>query len=362
MIVAAIRSGGTLGHKQSPIESRAQLVATLLSGSWRSTPSAPDVSPQELERVCSFLLESGGAALAWHRVRGSALSDCSPARQLHQAYLLHAIQAALHERDLERVCSTFCSAGIEPLLVKGWTVARLYPEQGLRPYGDIDLCVRPSDFNLAVQLLNQLETGKKTVDLHKGVTRLDREGMDDLCARSQLVQLGEHNVRIPSWEDHLRILCIHLLGHGVWRPLWLCDIALILENRPANFDWKVCLGHSRRRANWVVCAIGLANKLLGARIGHPFIESRAESLPRWIIPTVLRQWEMNLRTHLSHQDPVLTAVRVRGIIKALRYRWPNPIEATVSVGGPFNELPRFPFQLASCLVRGARVLTKLPKV
>jgi len=29
--------------------------------------------------------------------------------------------------------------GVEPILGKGWAIARLYPERGMRPYGDIDL-------------------------------------------------------------------------------------------------------------------------------------------------------------------------------------------------------------------------------
>ena len=46
--------------------------------------------------------------------------------------------------------------------------------------------------------------------------------------------------------------------------------------------------------------------------------------------------------------------------RALRLRWPNPIQATVRVGGPFNELPRLPFQLWECVLRMAHFLTQVP--
>ena len=46
--------------------------------------------------------------------------------------------------------------------------------------------------------------------------------------------------------------------------------------------------------------------------------------------------------------------------RALRLRWPNPIQATVGVGGPFNELPRLPFQLWECVSRTAHFITQVP--
>jgi hypothetical protein len=47
-------------------------------------------------------------------------------------------------------------------------------------------------------------------------------------------------------------------------------------------------------------------------------------------------------------------------LRGLRLRWPNPIEATVGVGGPFNNLPRLPFQLGECMVRTLRFARRLP--
>ena len=51
-----------------------------------------------------------------------------------------------------------------------------------------------------------------------------------------------------------------------------------------------------------------------------------------------------------------------GILQALLLRWPNGIEATVRVGGPFNEMPRLPFQVGECVARSARFIATLPKL
>jgi hypothetical protein len=50
------------------------------------------------------------------------------------------------------------------------------------------------------------------------------------------VELNGAKIRILGAEDHLRLLCLHLLKHGAWRPLWLCDVAAALESRPSSFD------------------------------------------------------------------------------------------------------------------------------
>src|SRR5262249_11103226 len=137
------------------------------------------------------------------------------------------------------------------------------------------------------------------VDLHRGLADgsmafalLNDHPLEALYERSQLVALGEVNVHVLGPEDHLRLLCLHMLGHGAHRPLWLCDVAIVLESRPPDFDWELCLSGDRRRSDWVACALGLAHHLLGAEIAGTPVEERARRLPRWLIPTVLRQWEV----------------------------------------------------------------------
>jgi hypothetical protein len=138
-----------------------------------------------------------------------------------------------------------------------------------------------------------------------------------------------------------------------------------VESRSTNFDWDRCLGSSKRAADWVACAIGLAYRLLGARIDDTPVKRRAEHLPRWLAPTVLRQWEKPFGKDHGvgrHQAPMANYLRQpSGIFGDIGHRWPNPIEATVYMRGPFNELPRFPFQIGECVARAARFVGRLPK-
>jgi len=347
----------------SQIETSAELpgalVAAVLAGAWRCPPPPPEITAQELKAIAPLLLESGAAALGWWRLRHSDLRASPAAVQLQQAYRLHTLQAGLHERDIQEVLPLLYSAGIEPLLVKGWAIARLYPEPGLRPYGDIDLCVRPEQYRAAQGVLKGPEGRKYYVDLHRGSEKLDGCGFDELFARSRAVRLGSVEVRVLAPEDELRILCLHLLRHGAWRPLWLCDIAVALESRPADFDWDRCLGWNQRRADWVACTLGLAHQLLGAKVDGTPAAERAERLPSWFVPAALKQWELRRRT----RGVVEVATAIRDPIKLLKdfhHHWPNAIEGTVGTGGPFNELPRLPFQLGDFLWRAAKALAQIP--
>jgi len=83
----------------------------------------------------------------------------------------------------------------------------------------------------------------------------------------------------------------------------------------------------------------LAHQLLGARLDR--------------IPAVEEgQTPATMAYSLRHPAHLL--------IKALRLRWPNPIQTTVRVGGPFNELPRLPFQLWECVLRMVHLITQVP--
>ena len=332
-----------------------ELVAATLAGSWRERPSALNLSASELAVAAPLLLQSGAGALAWRRLRNSPLSLEGAAGELQQAYRLHAIQAALHETNLKEVVKLLRAAGAEPILIKGWAIARLYPESGLRPYGDLDVCVAPKDYTSVRETLR--DAGDRyPVDLHKGTELLDDRQWDDLFKRSRLVQLEETSVRVLAAEDHFRLLCFHLLRHGVERPIGLCDIAVALESRSADFDWRVCLGSGRKHADWIRLVIGLAKQLLGAEIGDVPFEVKP-SQPDWIAKSVLKAWARDFTKHFTQAAPMEFYLHhPRGWAHALAERWPTPIVGTVGVGGSFNRFPRFPYQLGYLLIRSLRFL------
>ena len=345
-------------------------VARLLSGAWREHPETPSPSEDDLTAIVRRLCESGAGALGWWSIRNTALATSPSGIELQQVYRRFRLSALMHEQEIKHVFSLLRAEGIEPVLVKGWSIARSYPDRALRPYGDIDLCVRPDQFARARAALKRLEKiDGHFVDVHAGFANIGAGGApasfstarrhlcrqwDELFDRSQLIDLDEEKIRILGAEDHLRILCLHFLRSGAWRPPWLCDVALALETRVKDFNWDVCLGRDRRQADWVGCTLGLANRLLGADCSHTPVEKSARHLPRWLAPAVLAQWGRDRDpSERAMALPVLfvKATSYRKLISEICTRWDNPVRATIRLRGRFNDWPRWPYRLGELFLR-----------
>ena len=349
-----------------PAKRSADSVAQVLAGAWRRDTKPSKISLSLLRDLSPLILRSGAGALAWNKIRQSELVSSPLAFQYQQGYRKHTLEAARHERDIKNIFALFRSNDIEPVLIKGWSVARLYPEKGMRPYDDTDLVVLLGRYKAAQMIIGEQTIVEYELDLHCELEEYEFESEDDFFNSTQLIKLDDVDVRVPSLEDSLRLACIHFLRHGAFRPLWLCDVALIVESRPANFDWDRCLGSNKRIADWIACAIGLAHQLLDARVDDTPVKRRAENLPSWLVPSVLKQWEKPFaKDHgvARHHAPMASYMKnPRGLFGDLLTRWPNGIEATVYLRGSFNELPRFPYQIGECIGRAARFVARLPKV
>lgn len=359
------------------------LTARALSGVWRKSFPSEEPSHETLSLTTPLLYATGTAALGWWRIRNSELADSAGGGQLHDAYRRSRLNALIHEQELKHILSLLRTAGIEPILVKGWAIARRYPDRALRPYGDFDLCIRPDQFAQAESALKCLESiDGYFVDLHDGFTKLSgpntqrnvvreaRRGQaahatalwDELCERSQLVDLGDEKIRVLSDEDHLRVLCLHLLRSGAWRPVWLCDVALVVETVGSSFDWDICLGTDRRQADWIACAIGLAHHLLGATLNDIPVADRARQLPRWLVPAVLRQWGRCRNPDAAGMAvPALTRslTEPKELFGQIHARWDNPVRSAAALSGPFTNWSRLPYQLAELITHSPEVPKQL---
>lgn len=339
----------------------ASLLAEALAGCWRASPPEPRLAGEELARVAPLLVGSGAAALVWWKVHNSSLRDCAAAKVLRQSYREQALQSALQEREVEHVFALLRSVGVEPILLKGRAAADLYPECGLRPPGDIDLCVRPEQYEAArASLWGPGRVGTAVTDLlHDGAALMGAGGWDVLYARTRLLDLSGSQLRVLGREDQLRFLCLHLLKHSAYRPVWLCDVAAALESAPPEFDWEVALGDDELTRNRVTCVIDLTCRLLGARREELPEEARAGRAPSWLVAEVLRQWERP--TTAEHLPRELMSVSLRHparALPALLSRWPDPIRAFVGLNRPFDERPRLPRQLKFYVVRSAAFLRR----
>ena len=335
------------------------LLAQALAGAWRPSPPPLRLSSRDLASVASLLLETGAGALAWWRLRNTQLRSCSAAEQLQQAYRLHTLQAAIHERSIAHVTTVMRSAGLDPILAKGWAATRYYAQPGLRPFADIDLLVPPEDYGTAREVLSGVTEWRPAVDLHKEFIDLKDRTIGELYRRSELITVENAEVRILGPEDHLRLVCLHQLRHGAWRPLWLCDVAAAVESATEDFDWSYALSGNQRLSAWVICVIGLAHQLLGARLDSFPYQVETLRVPERIISSVLKAWGCG-HPDYSSDRPMNTYLRnPRGILKAIHLRWQGPLEAGIRWQSPYSRLPAVTIQLGDFSWRTARYAVRL---
>lgn len=327
-------------------------VASVLSGAWRPSPPPLYISERQLERVAPALLRKRAGGIGWWRIRGGTLSESPAGVELHQAFRLHALHAAIYEAQTKQTVNLLISAGIEALVVKGWTVSRLYPAPGLRPYGDVDVLVAPDQFHQAKTLLqNRASRRPPTVDLHSTFPYMPDRPFDELYARSSSIPLGQTLVRTLGPEDHLRLLCLHFLKHGGVSPIWLADVAAFVETTSDGLDWDRLLAGRKKDRNRVLAVIGLAHRVLGARFEGPSRDALS-AIPRWMAPAMLREWGTVLAGIERDAMSFFTWPASFGeLIVGLRRRWPNPLYATVWWDTSLNDRRRLPFQLGTFAAR-----------
>ncbi len=225
-------------------------------------------------------------------------------------------------------------------------MARLYPHPGLRPYGDFGVCVPTGRYDETLATCQQHSLSD--VDIHERFRELD-DSYDDLLRKSMEVPIGKSSIRVLSPEDHFRLLAIHALFHGVWKPVWLCDIALLMESSGATIDWGNCLSGNPKRAEWVVAAIALANRLLDARLPEALSALDNRRFPPWLFKGLLEQWA-STDSYMTGPNAA-SLLREGRLIELARGRWPNPIQATIEMGVKINRTPRIAIQMADVVKR-----------
>ncbi len=336
---------------------RGQAVAAILAGAWRRSPPLLEPNPAVLEAILPLLAAGGAGSLVWHRLRESPLRTSRDGRELRQHYRQQTLRAVDREAAIHDLLPRLRSVGIEPILIKGWSSARLYPEPGLRPSCDVDLCVPAGQLETALTALSG--PLPCLVDLHADIPDLPDRSWDELFRRSRLESLGQTAVRVLGPEDQLRLLCLHLARHGMARPLWHCDVGVCLEALPALFDWDVFLRGNKQLTNWASCVLGLASRLLTVPI--PPVAGLVATVPRRIERAVLWCWgggpERPLVHYLRHPVEIVRRLRYQGI----GLNESTPIKAAFDLGlGPSRSVPFGILQMIRLICRKApRVFRRL---
>lgn len=259
-----------------------------------------------------------------------------------------ALQLKVQEKKIAEAFELFRINKIEPILIKGWAVARFYPPENPRAFADIDLCVALEDFENAKKILETEKAKRLNIDLHCGLRHLDTLDWDELFKNSILIKVDEILVRILRPEDHLRVLCVHWLTDSGARKERLLDVFYTFNNSE-DFDWERCLySVSEVRRRWIVCTIGLLEKYFSVSLANTPFASEKIHIPKWLTDTCEKEWKAN--TPLKPLQQCLA--NPREFFKQLNKRFPpNPIQATIESEGSFDSNSRVFYQFNNFLQR-----------
>ncbi len=213
-----------------------------------------------------------GVAAAAHRAGFLRLSESQGEELLrHQREAM--LWALTLERRLLQLSDAFQGASLEFVVLKGSALAHtVYPDPCWRPFGDLDLLVRTSDWRAACSLLSELGFHRKLPEPRPGfgerfanaASHIDGEGCEvdlhrslvigpfglwidpaELFERKDFFRLGGH--LLPRLEDTALLLhaCVHAaLGYSPPLLLPIRDVAQVAAN--ASIDWARLAAWGRR--------------------------------------------------------------------------------------------------------------------
>lgn len=302
-------------------------------------------------------MRTGTGALAWYALRGGPLAEPAVRLGLESAYRLQMLQAAVRRADLHRLLQSLARRGIAPLLVKGPALAHLYPEPALRAYSDFDLCVDAAEAEEA--RLARQEAGELTtmVEIHAGrVSMLDRT-LPEVMSRAVRVELEGLHYYEPSPQDHLRLVALHMLLHGGWRPIWVCDIFLFLQALPAEFPLEELLRGPAWERQALLQAMAVSVEISGSPA------SRFELPPPagWLRTALIEQWNRGVgQSGAGALEPEDLSRQDRW--SRLAAHWRGPLQATTELRAPWRGLPRLPVQVAATALRAPSAAARLLQV
>ncbi len=262
-----------------------------------------------------------------------------------------------YEVDISRAFHLFNVHEVAAMMFKGFVAARSYPSAHARTFFDLDISVPARLYQRALELLGSNTPSRWGIDLHCEFRHLDTVPWQTIYDRCEVLDLEGVAVRVPRAEDHLRIMAVHWLTDGGQYKERLYDIYYAVQNRPASFDWEMCLDSvSKTRRKWIITTIGLAQRYLDLDISDLPFKSEAKQIPAWIIKCVQSEWASDVRLR-----PLQTALRSpKQLFQQIRKRIPpNPIQAAIDMEGSFDDRSRVYYQLGSI---AKRIGPSIPRV
>lgn len=302
-----------------------QQIASILRCGWLTdgdvdAPVGIAIGANEWPAVCDVACRGGLAGLLFDAVNRMNMSIPKPCADQLGEQAMRVAAANLHRRArLRDIAAAFRSDGLDLMAFKGMALlAQVYRRAELRPMGDIDLMIRPSQVADACQTLERLgcRTGPSLLrddffprfyyereyqtpsphpiklDIHARPLRPEwyrRHLPDDaLWHNCQSIDIDGAAIHVPSPDVGLIHLLAHTALHGCGRLLWLMDIALFTRSVSGQIDWSRFLDRvkSWRLTGAVRAGLQSAETELGPIVPQ-FVRDRIDQIPVSVVERIV---------------------------------------------------------------------------
>ena len=232
---------------------------------------------------------------------------------------------------LEQAAAALARAGVVSCALKGPVLAaRLYADPAVRASMDIDLLVRPEDFDRAAAALHEagysgdsvvtagylrrhahhlhfVKPGTPSLELHFhaysgfGIVVPAGALMDRAVEYRLRDDLG---LLVASPEDEFVYLAVHAAGHSFIRLVWLYDLKLFVRRYP-SLDWAAVAraAESLGVATAVAYTARLLNRWLavdGMKLPAPFMRRALRAwVADWLLAEASRPQPVSARDNLG---------------------------------------------------------------
>jgi hypothetical protein len=225
--------------------------------------------PLDWNEVLKSAQRHGIKPLLYHHLNGIPEHRFIPQHvilQLEEAYHGSIAGNMYLYAVLSKILDAFREKGIKIIILKGAGLAKtVYANIGLRPMRDIDLLVKKKDLACIKEIMSDLHYGtregfseehyrknhfhlplyvhpeKPTLEIHWHIVRepslID---IEQWWERAGVLTIGSGQSLLPSPEDMLIHLCLHLFNHGYKTILLrdLCDISETAWYYRKEINWK----------------------------------------------------------------------------------------------------------------------------
>lgn len=266
--------------------------------------------------------------LVWRRIQSIGTHGLPPDVEAHFRKMARVVlfRMSYLEQLVTDSSASLDRAGIDHTLLKGAALAcAVYGSFADRPMVDVDLLVRESEANAAVEALLSVGWVKQAQEEQGGdysachhlaplvdpnhlvsaevhVSLLSRTApfgiaTEAVLSSMQMVPFGRNEVRVPGPLYLLLHACIHLawtpmFRSGAWRTFR--DVIALIAKYDINWDGFVALARFHRAETSCFWTLHLARELVGAPVPEEILKVLRPALPTVVLRTLERHFALIL--------------------------------------------------------------------